>query len=127
MSKDDRIRIFLCLCKTIASFHDLGIAHRDLKMENIIFEEKTKLPKIIDFGLSKIFLQGQSVSATVGTLEFMAPEVLKGEFHNHLCDIWSIGVIGYIIMTGCHPFNLGLSETELMHSIAHAQLSQLDL
>ncbi|TNV86070.1 hypothetical protein FGO68_gene17514 [Halteria grandinella] len=127
IAKGDRIKIFLYLCETIASFHELGIAHRDLKMENIIFEEKTKLPKIIDFGLSKIFLQGQTVSATVGTLEFMAPEVLKGEFHNHLCDIWSIGVIGYIIMTGRHPFNLGLSETELMHSIAHGHPSQLDL
>lgn len=56
LSVDERVSTLAYLCETVANFHELGIAHRDLKMDNIIFDKKTSLPKVIDFGLSKIFL-----------------------------------------------------------------------
>lgn len=83
------------------------VVHRDIKLENIIFLDQSpknfKL-KLIDFGLSKYFQQGvQRMQEKLGTLYYIAPEVLKGDY-NEKCDIWSCGVLLYLILIGCFPF-----------------------
>ena len=85
--------------------HDVGIIHRDLKPENILFEdmsENSRL-KIVDFGTSVKFKKNEKLTKITGTPYYIAPEVICGEY-NEKCDIWSIGIIMYIMLTGIPPF-----------------------
>lgn len=86
---------------------------RDLKPENIVYENKeSDIIKIIDFGTSKIFQQNEKMHQKFGTLVYAAPEVLKGSY-TEKCDIWSCGVILYILLCGYPPFK-GKNEDDLM-------------
>lgn len=78
---------------------------RDLKLENFLFEDKgTNSPlKLIDFGLSKHFSPHEQMRQVVGSAYYTAPEVLRGNYDQR-CDVWSIGVIGYMLLSGCPPF-----------------------
>ena len=98
--------------------HEKGIVHRDLKPENFLFlTEADDAPvKIIDFGLSRHDDTDFGVMQTkVGTPYYVAPEVLKREYTNS-CDIWSIGVITYILLCGYPPF-YGDSDTQIFESV----------
>ena len=80
--------------------HDLGIVHRDLKLENIIMSDETELaiPKIVDFGLTKMIGPHETANEQFGTLGFIAPEVLLKEPYSFSCDVWSIGCIMYALL-----------------------------
>lgn len=94
------------------------IVHRDLKPENFLFEnsDENSNIKIIDFGLSRHDDQAFGVMQTkVGTPYYVAPEVLKREYTKS-CDIWSIGVISYILLCGYPPF-YGDSDTQIFDSV----------
>ena len=87
--------------------HDKGIAHRDLKPENMLMTTKgaDAEVKITDFGLSKFFDEQSSLMKTpCGTPGYIAPEVLHMRGYNQQCDIWSMGVIVYILLCGFPPF-----------------------
>ena len=99
--------------------HEKKIVHRDLKPENILVEEETI--KIIDFGTSRKFENNKMMSNSHGTPYYIAPEVLLNRY-NEKCDIWSSGVILYILLCGLPPFN-GRSDTELMEYLKMAQFS----
>ena len=94
------------------------IVHRDLKPENFLFltpSEKAPI-KIIDFGLSRYDDAHQGIMQTkVGTPYYVAPEVLRREY-TKMCDIWSIGVITYILLCGYPPF-YGDSDTQIFESV----------
>lgn len=95
--------------------HKLGIVHRDLKPENILFDSKKENStiKIIDFGASaKLLKQGDKLNKRIGTPFYVAPEVLAANY-NEKCDIWSLGVIMYILLCGYPPF-FGHSEIEVL-------------
>lgn len=96
------------MLKAINYIHKLNIIHRDLKPENILLESK-KVDnfdiKISDFGLSCFFDPKKGLGDHVGSPSYMAPEIIKGEKYNEKVDIWSIGVITYILLTGRLPFN----------------------
>ena len=86
--------------------HKNGIVHRDLKPENILFDSKksTANLKIIDFGASAKLLEGgEKLTKKIGTPFYVAPEVLAGKY-DEKCDMWSIGVILYILLCGYPPF-----------------------
>jgi calcium-dependent protein kinase len=94
--------------------HSKSIVHRDLKPENVLLENnvsstdlggKTKFKvKIIDFGTSQQFDKGTKMTERYGTPYYIAPEVLKKSY-SEKCDIWSLGVILYILLVGYPPFN----------------------
>ena len=87
--------------------HDKGIAHRDLKPENMLMTTKgaDAEVKITDFGLSKFFDEQTSVMKTpCGTPGYIAPEVLLMKGYDKACDVWSLGVIVYILLCGFPPF-----------------------
>jgi calcium-dependent protein kinase len=99
--------------------HSSGIIHRDLKPENILIEtvkENNFLDiKVIDFGTAKMFDKNKSEKRRIGSSYYMAPEVLKKNY-TEKCDIWSIGVILYILLTKFPPFN-GKNDEEIYESI----------
>jgi len=105
-SEKDAASILQQVASACAYLHSIGIVHRDLKPENLLLESKgpDAKVKIADFGLSKI-MEAQSVLQTAcGTPGYVAPEVLIGEGYNQEVDVWSIGVIMYILLCGFPPF-----------------------
>lgn len=95
--------------------HSLGIVHRDIKPENMLFEKKTKLIKIIDFGISKKIKPGEHLSSRVGTPYYIAPEVLLKKYDNK-CDLWSLGVVLYMMIFKKPPFR-GSDPVEVMRNV----------
>eukprot|EP00929_Paragymnodinium_shiwhaense_P073254 TRINITY_DN3728_c0_g2_i1.p1 TRINITY_DN3728_c0_g2~~TRINITY_DN3728_c0_g2_i1.p1 ORF type:complete len:594 (+),score=123.88 TRINITY_DN3728_c0_g2_i1:110-1891(+) len=95
------------ILRAVFYMHHHGVAHRDLKPENFILQtpepiEKNTL-KVIDFGLSSRFEFGELLTEKVGSARYAAPEVLTGKY-TELADLWSCGVILYILLCGRPPF-----------------------
>ncbi|KAI4300613.1 hypothetical protein L6164_033969 [Bauhinia variegata] len=89
----------------VEAFHSLGVMHRDLKPENFLFvsQEEESVLKTIDFGLSMFFKPGETFTDVVGSPYYVAPEVLRKHYGAE-CDVWSAGVIIYILLCGVPPF-----------------------
>ena len=113
--------IFYQMISSISYLHNNNISHRDLKPENILYynagEEENNPIKIIDFGLSTFYdkNENEKMNTKVGTAYYVAPEVLNGNY-NEKCDIWSAGVILYILLSGEPPFN-GPNDNVIYHKI----------
>uniref|UniRef100_A0A8D2KQZ8 Protein kinase domain-containing protein n=2 Tax=Varanus komodoensis TaxID=61221 RepID=A0A8D2KQZ8_VARKO len=90
------------LVLVLAYLHNLGIVHRDVKMENILLDEQGHL-KLADFGLSRHLPWGDRAYTICGTLQYMAPEVLSGGPYAHSADWWSMGVLLFALATGKFP------------------------
>lgn len=89
----------------VAFLHSKKIAHRDIKPENILFESNDALNvKLLDFGNSRQMGENEAMHGVYGTAYYVAPEVLEGRY-DEKCDIWSIGVILYMLLSGNPPFN----------------------
>jgi calcium-dependent protein kinase len=97
----------------------MNIAHRDIKPENVLINESGNL-KLIDFGLSKQ-VKSKKMNTIVGTPYYIAPEVLKGKY-NVKCDIWSLGVIMYILLSGYLPFG-GTGAAEVFEKVQAGEYS----
>jgi hypothetical protein len=114
-SECDSAAMMLHILRAVVYMHSLNIAHRDLKPENFTFAEKggpivNNVLKIIDFGLAKRFETCRkddkvpmTMTTMVGTPYYMAPEVI-GRSYTEKCDVWSCGVILYVLLSGVHPF-----------------------
>ena len=91
--------------QALAFIHSKRIIHRDLKPENLLFKDKEPAAplKLIDFGLALYLAPGERATEVCGTTSYMAPEVLEGDYHIE-CDLWSLGVIVYFMLSGSLPF-----------------------
>jgi calcium-dependent protein kinase len=87
--------------------HAWGVTHRDIKPENIMYGDDGDI-KLIDFGLSKALEQyemgSKSLNTLAGTLAYMAPEIMTQHYDPKHCDIWSLGVLMYLMVSGYLPF-----------------------
>lgn len=100
-----------------------NIVHRDLKPENILLEKGKDLHqlKIVDFGTAVVAEPDERLDMKIGTPYYIAPEVLKKNYREK-CDVWSIGVIAYILLSGCPPFN-GKDDAAIMRAIASGKFA----
>ena len=87
--------------------HSFGIVHRDIKPENIMMtdDSETSDIRLIDFGLSKLLGPNVKCEESFGTLGYVAPEVLMEQPYDKSVDYWSIGIVAYLLITGCLPFD----------------------
>ena len=124
------------IVSAIAYCHEKGICHRDLKPQNVLFcDESPNSPiKVVDFGISKIFdpsltelqkdIHGENklkkMDSQIGTLFFISPEIIKGSY-NEKCDIWSLGIILYYLLSGCPPFEGG-NDNILIEQILESKI-----
>ncbi|KAL6535217.1 Phosphoenolpyruvate carboxylase kinase 4 [Orobanche minor] len=114
-------RVIVPLMEAIAHIHDRGVAHRDIKPDNILFNSYNEL-KLADFGSAECFGSGGGLmSGIVGTPYYVAPEVVAGMEYNEKVDVWSAGVILYIMLAGIPPF-YGESAREVFESVLRANL-----
>jgi len=125
-SEADARTLTATMLNAVKYLHDKGIAHRDLKPENILLKDTSEAAeiKITDFGLSKIFSDdaaGEVVMKTAcGTPGYVAPEVLLHENYSSQVDLWSIGVIVYILLCGFPPF-YGDNDNQMFRKIKAGQ------
>ena len=97
-------RYFWQLMQGLKYLHDNNIVHRDLKPENIMTDSDSTI-KIIDFGLSREYSEGQKLDTSCGSPCYAAPEMIAGEKYNpQQVDVWSAGIILYAMLCGCLPF-----------------------
>ena len=98
------------LLSAVNYIHSNNIVHRDLKPENILLDtKKDNIIKIIDWGTARFFDKSKKMNRINGTPYYIAPEVLA-EKYDEKCDIWSCGVIMYIMLCGYPPFNAESDE-----------------
>ena len=118
-SEESACQVMKQLLSAIFYLHSNNIVHRDLKPENIMLLQKPQNGKyhikLIDFGTAKIFKRGKKMNQFIGTSYYIAPEVLK-ERYDEKCDVWSCGIILYILLCGYPPFN-GNTNVEIFHAI----------
>jgi len=115
-SEMEAFLLFHQLCGALSYLHKKGIAHRDLKLENIMLDKKHNV-RLIDFGLSKYGDAAKKMRTLCGTKYYLAPEIVRGESYSYPCDIWSVGVILFTMCCGFLPFDHG-NEVLLMKTIS---------
>lgn len=122
-SERDASNIIRQIVNGVKYLHGLGIAHRDIKPENLLCsgEGNQMIIKIADFGLSKVFGNGQQLETSCGTPDYAAPEVLTGESaYDKSVDLWSVGVVTYVLLCGYPPF-YAQTQPLLFEKIIHAE------
>ena len=124
-SEKDAAKIMQQVMSGIEYCHKNGVVHRDIKPENLLYlykgTEKNNPIKIIDFGLSQTLEKKAILSSRVGTSYYVSPEILAGKY-TEKCDIWSAGVILYVLLSGDPPFN-GPNDGEIYSKIKKMDFS----
>ncbi|KAJ8337095.1 hypothetical protein SKAU_G00383150 [Synaphobranchus kaupii] len=117
----DSVHFIRQICEGIQHMHKMSIVHLDLKPENIMCVSRlTSKIKIIDFGLARIYKPKERLKVNFGTPEFLAPEVVNYEFVSFRTDMWSLGVITYMLLSSLSPF-LGEDDSETLNNILACQ------
>ena len=119
LNEDEAKKIFKQIYEAVCYIHSRNIIHRDLKPNNILFLDKEKTHiVIIDFGISGMSNGNQKEKIKAGTTRFLPPEIVGGEefSSSQKLDIWALGVILFLMVEGCYPFN-GKSTKEIILAI----------
>jgi len=129
LSVDQKLALFLKICSAVSHAHRNLIIHRDLKPSNILVTAEGE-PKLLDFGIAKLFVSEPSGIETLTnfrafTPEYASPEQLKGEKLTTATDIYSLGVILYEMMAGVRPFRTkGKNFAEVLHLVSEVEPSR---
>jgi len=127
---EEAVKITLQILEGLGSAHELGIMHRDLKPGNIMINKRGYV-KLMDFGIARLENTARMTQQNnvMGTLEYIAPELVKGAAPTKSADLYAVGVMLYEMLTG-HTLYQADSEAALMYQIAHTapkwQLSEVD-
>lgn len=114
--------IFTQLVTSLSYLHkDLRVIHRDIKAENVLLDQNFNI-RLIDFGLSCHFTHNEyNFDYSVGSIGYLAPELVNHIPYDDKVDIWSLGVLLYALVTGCLPFE-GRNHEEIKRNIVHSRL-----
>ncbi|XP_073777989.1 uncharacterized protein mylk4a isoform X4 [Danio rerio] len=117
----DTVMFIRQICEGLRYMHKMYILHLDLKPENILCVSRvTNKVKIIDFGLARKYQPREKLRVNFGTPEFLSPEVVNYDFVSFNTDMWSLGVITYMLLSGLSPF-LGDDDNETLNNILACQ------
>ncbi|XP_049849742.1 myosin light chain kinase A-like isoform X2 [Schistocerca gregaria] len=120
-SEEETSYIMCQVFSALKYIHNIGIVHRDLKLENMLLVDKDGLDiKLADFGLSKLYA-GQALKTACGTPFYVAPDILQGSGYGPAVDMWSCGVITYVLLSGRLPFHAN-NDAELFQLIIQGNL-----
>ncbi|KAI4876224.1 hypothetical protein NFI96_017959 [Prochilodus magdalenae] len=121
LTETEAIEFLMQILEGVSYMHSKHIGHFDLKPENIMLSDK-RAPnpdiKIIDFGMAHCFIQGEEYKSMGGTPQYIAPEIINFEPLSTAADMWSIGVITYILLSGLSPFQGETDEETLKNIVA---------
>ncbi|XP_012069828.2 LOW QUALITY PROTEIN: phosphoenolpyruvate carboxylase kinase 1 [Jatropha curcas] len=112
--------IFIQLMEAVSHCHRYGVVHRDIKLDNILLDSR-KSVKLADFGSAEVVMDGETIAGVVGTPYYVAPEVLAGREYGEKVDVWSAGVVLYIMLAGFPPFH-GETAVEIFESVLRGNL-----
>ena len=106
LSEDVTVYLFRQIIQALMYCHRLNIHHRDLKPENILLDYATMTVKLVDFGMAALQPAGNFLTTPCGSPHYAAPELLSNRpYDGSQADVWSCGVVLFIMLTGCPPFN----------------------
>jgi Ca2+-binding EF-hand superfamily protein len=121
MAEFDAQRTVLALVNAIQYLHEKGIIHRDIKPENVLITEEG-LVKLTDFGLSALVPHSKTLEAPLGTVSYAAPEVLLSMPYDKAVDMWSLGALTFVMLSGQMPFR-GKTDKEVAANALKAKFS----
>jgi serine/threonine protein kinase len=104
----------------LGELHSKGIMHRDLKLENIMVDDRGYL-KLIDYGLAKTVNDDELAMSYCGTPEYLAPEMVDSTGHDMTVDWWAVGILAYEMLIGVTPF-FNKNRQVLMSKIRHSKV-----
>mmetsp|Transcript_82515 Transcript_82515/g.246051 ORF Transcript_82515/g.246051 Transcript_82515/m.246051 type:complete len:589 (-) Transcript_82515:112-1878(-) len=95
------------MLRAVGYLHSHRIVHRDLKLENFLYESEDSASqlKLIDFGFAKVWDPSTLMMASCGSIAYVSPDVLQGKGYTNKCDLWSLGVIVWMLLSGYPPFH----------------------
>jgi serine/threonine protein kinase len=113
--------IVLQIAEAVHAAHEVGVVHRDLKPDNLMYDPETRRVKLLDFGIATDTDSSAEQRLTragffVGTLLYVAPEALSGELVGPAADQYSLATIAYFLLTGCHPY-VAKSQREMFSQL----------
>ncbi|XP_048210447.1 sperm motility kinase Z-like [Perognathus longimembris pacificus] len=121
--EDEARSLFRQVAGAMRYCHELGIAHRDLKLSNVLLDAQGR-PKVCDFGLGARCLEGHKLRSACGTLPFCAPEILMPgpkSYDGPKADVWSLGVLLYHLVVGRPPFR-GVTQAQVEKAMLGGEL-----
>lgn len=110
------------MLRAVGYLHSHNVVHRDLKLENVLFESKAvdSPLQVIDFGFAKVWDSSRLMQASCGSVAYVSPDVLRGDGYTSQCDLWGLGVIVFMLLAGYPPFHG--SDDDMRTSIIKADV-----
>ncbi|PKU82787.1 Phosphoenolpyruvate carboxylase kinase 1 [Dendrobium catenatum] len=120
MGEEDAAAVIAAMMEALWICHRRGVVHRDVKPDNVLFDGEGRL-RLADFGSAECFGEGTAMSGVVGTPYYVAPEVVAGRDYGEKVDVWSAGVVMYIMLGGIPPF-YGETVEEIFEAVLRGNL-----